>query len=89
MTAFDTSFLSGGVPLRNYGWRRHNHPFTLNFLEEVLRYVGMNEVHKAITFFVETIGKQPGTPRIQRWEKEFNVSKSGDRSLLYDKQLEI
>uniref|UniRef100_I3IZE0 DENN domain containing 4B n=1 Tax=Oreochromis niloticus TaxID=8128 RepID=I3IZE0_ORENI len=32
----------------------HNHPFTLSFLEEVLRWVGMNEVHK------------PGTPRIQR-----------------------
>uniref|UniRef100_A0A4W5MF21 DENN domain containing 4B n=1 Tax=Hucho hucho TaxID=62062 RepID=A0A4W5MF21_9TELE len=47
-------------------WRRHNHPFTLAFLEEVLRWVGMNEVHKGITLFLETIAKQPGTPKIQR-----------------------
>uniref|UniRef100_A0A673YHB7 DENN domain containing 4B n=1 Tax=Salmo trutta TaxID=8032 RepID=A0A673YHB7_SALTR len=42
-------------------WRRHNHPFTLAFLEEVLRWVGMNEVHKGITLFLETIAKHPGT----------------------------
>uniref|UniRef100_A0A8C7M8E9 DENN domain containing 4B n=1 Tax=Oncorhynchus kisutch TaxID=8019 RepID=A0A8C7M8E9_ONCKI len=42
-------------------WRRHNHPFTLAFLEEVLRWVGMNEIHKGITLFLETIAKQPGT----------------------------
>nr|AGL94524.1 putative DENN domain containing protein 4B-like protein [Oncorhynchus mykiss] len=47
-------------------WRRHNHPFTLSFLEEVLRWVGMNEIHKGITLFLETIAKQPGTPKIQR-----------------------
>uniref|UniRef100_A0A8C7FYQ6 DENN domain containing 4B n=1 Tax=Oncorhynchus kisutch TaxID=8019 RepID=A0A8C7FYQ6_ONCKI len=47
-------------------WRRHNHPFTLAFLEEVLRWVGMNEIHKGITLFLETIAKQPGTPKIQR-----------------------
>ncbi|MCI4374566.1 hypothetical protein PGIGA_G00007610 [Pangasianodon gigas] len=58
--------IHSGVPMRNYAWRRHNHPFTLSFLEEILRCVGMNEVHKAITFFLETIAKQPGTPRIQR-----------------------
>uniref|UniRef100_A0A669CTF7 DENN domain containing 4B n=1 Tax=Oreochromis niloticus TaxID=8128 RepID=A0A669CTF7_ORENI len=44
----------------------HNHPFTLSFLEEVLRWVGMNEVHKAVTLFLDTLAKQPGTPRIQR-----------------------
>lgn len=57
----------GGVPMRSYSWRRHNHPFTLSFLEEVLRWVGMNEVHKAITLFLETLDKQPGSPRTQRW----------------------
>uniref|UniRef100_A0A673A9L5 DENN/MADD domain containing 4B n=1 Tax=Sphaeramia orbicularis TaxID=375764 RepID=A0A673A9L5_9TELE len=46
-------------------WRRHNHPFTLSFLEEVLRWVGMNEVHKAVTLFLDTLSKQPGSPRIQ------------------------
>uniref|UniRef100_A0A8C1V4E7 DENN/MADD domain containing 4B n=1 Tax=Cyprinus carpio TaxID=7962 RepID=A0A8C1V4E7_CYPCA len=54
------------VPMRNYSWRHHNHPFNLNFLEEVLRWIGMNEVHKAITLFLDTVAKQPGTPRIQR-----------------------
>uniref|UniRef100_A0AAR2ISX8 DENN/MADD domain containing 4B n=1 Tax=Pygocentrus nattereri TaxID=42514 RepID=A0AAR2ISX8_PYGNA len=49
-----------GVQMRNYSWRRHNHPFTLSFLEEVLRWVGMNEVHKAITLFLDTVAKQPG-----------------------------
>ncbi|KTF93406.1 hypothetical protein cypCar_00041235 [Cyprinus carpio] len=52
--------------MRNYSWRHHNHPFNLNFLEEVLRWIGMNEVHKAITLFLDTVAKQPGTPRIQR-----------------------
>ncbi|KAK6326400.1 hypothetical protein J4Q44_G00020450 [Coregonus suidteri] len=58
--------IHSGVPMRNHSWRRHNHPFTLVFLEEVLRWVGMNEVHKGITLFLETIAKQPGTPKIQR-----------------------
>lgn len=53
--------------MRSYSWRRHNHPFTLSFLEEVLRWVGMNEVHKAITLFLDTLDKQPGSPRTQRW----------------------
>uniref|UniRef100_A0AAY4E1H9 DENN/MADD domain containing 4B n=1 Tax=Denticeps clupeoides TaxID=299321 RepID=A0AAY4E1H9_9TELE len=33
---------------------------------EVLRWVGMNEVHKAVTLFLDTIAKQPGNPKIQR-----------------------
>uniref|UniRef100_A0A8B9JZI0 DENN/MADD domain containing 4B n=1 Tax=Astyanax mexicanus TaxID=7994 RepID=A0A8B9JZI0_ASTMX len=32
--------IHSGVQMRNYSWRRHNHPFTLGFLEEVLRWVG-------------------------------------------------
>lgn len=59
----------GGVPIRSHGWRRHNHPFSLSFLEEVLRCVGMNEVHKAVTLFLETMDKQPGSPQTQRWEE--------------------
>ncbi|XP_040923572.2 DENN domain-containing protein 4B-like isoform X1 [Betta splendens] len=58
--------IHSGVPMRSYSWRRHNHPFTLSFLEEVLRWVGMNEVHKAVTLFLDTLAKQPGSPRIQR-----------------------
>uniref|UniRef100_A0A3Q3IPY5 DENN/MADD domain containing 4B n=1 Tax=Monopterus albus TaxID=43700 RepID=A0A3Q3IPY5_MONAL len=58
--------IHSGVQMRSYSWRRHNHPFTLSFLEEVLRWVGMNEVHKAVTLFLDTLAKQPGTPRIQR-----------------------
>jgi len=52
--------------MRSYSWRHHNHPFSLSFLEEVLRWIGMNEVHKAITLFLDAVAKQPGTPRIQR-----------------------
>lgn len=51
--------------MRVYSWRRHNHPFSLSFLEEMLRYVGMNEVHKAVALFLETLAKQ-GSARIQR-----------------------
>ncbi|XP_072317064.1 DENN domain-containing protein 4B [Eucyclogobius newberryi] len=57
--------IHSGVAMRQFAWRRHNHPFSLSFLEEVLRYVGMNEVHKAVTLFLETVGKrQPA--RVQR-----------------------
>uniref|UniRef100_A0A4W6DD38 DENN domain containing 4B n=1 Tax=Lates calcarifer TaxID=8187 RepID=A0A4W6DD38_LATCA len=66
LTAPCTLLPPGGVPMRSYSWRRHNHPFTLSFLEEVLRWVGMNEVHKAVTLFLDTLAKQPGSPRIQR-----------------------
>ncbi|XP_026083696.1 DENN domain-containing protein 4B-like [Carassius auratus] len=58
--------IHSGVPMRSYSWRHHNHPFNLTFLEEVLRWIGMNEVHKAITLFLDTVAKQHGTPRIQR-----------------------
>ncbi|XP_077432016.1 DENN domain-containing protein 4B isoform X2 [Vanacampus margaritifer] len=47
--------LHSGVPVRGSRWRRHNHPFTLAFLEEVLRCVGMNEVHKAVALFLSTV----------------------------------
>lgn len=71
----------GGVPMRSYSWRRHNHPFTLAFLEEVLRWVGMNEVHKAITLFLDTLDKQPGSPRTQRWAELPGGVRRGRRTL--------
>ncbi|XP_045900643.1 DENN domain-containing protein 4B-like isoform X1 [Micropterus dolomieu] len=58
--------IHSGVPMRSFSWRRHSHPFTLSFLEEVLRWVGMNEVHKAITLFLDTLAKHPGSPWTQR-----------------------
>nr|XP_033496879.1 DENN domain-containing protein 4B-like [Epinephelus lanceolatus] len=58
--------IHSGVPMRSYSWRKHNHPFTLAFLEEVLRWVGMNEVHKAVTLFLDTLAKQPGSAWTQR-----------------------
>ncbi|KAJ3597961.1 hypothetical protein NHX12_001476 [Muraenolepis orangiensis] len=50
----------------NTHWRRHNHPFSLCFLEEVLRWVGMNEVHKAVTLFLDTVSKHPSPRGLQR-----------------------
>ncbi|XP_061700675.1 DENN domain-containing protein 4B-like isoform X2 [Syngnathoides biaculeatus] len=49
--------LHSGVPVPRFRRRRRNHPFTLSFLEEVLRCVGMNEVHKAVTLFLDTVRK--------------------------------
>ncbi|XP_077576436.1 DENN domain-containing protein 4B isoform X2 [Stigmatopora nigra] len=49
--------LHSGVPVRDSRRRRHNHPFTLSFLEEILRCVGMNEVHKAVTLFFDTVSR--------------------------------
>ncbi|XP_078390150.1 DENN domain-containing protein 4B-like, partial [Cetorhinus maximus] len=47
-------------------WRTVNQPFTLSYLEEVVRYVGLNEVHKAINMIIETLGHQPAQPPLQR-----------------------
>ncbi|CAL8248820.1 unnamed protein product [Lota lota] len=58
--------IHSGAPMRSYSWRRHNHPFSLSFLEEVLRWVGMNEVHKAVTLFLDTVSKHPSPRGLQR-----------------------
>ncbi|TRY91750.1 hypothetical protein DNTS_026180 [Danionella cerebrum] len=58
--------IHSGAPMRSYSWKHHNHPFSLSFLEEILRCIGMNEVQKAIAHFLETIARQAGPPRIQR-----------------------
>uniref|UniRef100_A0AAY5L208 DENN/MADD domain containing 4B n=1 Tax=Esox lucius TaxID=8010 RepID=A0AAY5L208_ESOLU len=53
-------------------WRIHSKtpPFCIKGVVlkriEVLRCVGMNEVHKGITLFLDTVLKQPGPPKIQR-----------------------
>ncbi|XP_030213798.1 DENN domain-containing protein 4B [Gadus morhua] len=58
--------IHSGASMRSYSWRRHNHPFSLSFLEEVLRWVGMNEVHKAVTLFLDTVSKHPSPRGLQR-----------------------
>ncbi|KAJ1080965.1 hypothetical protein NDU88_001153 [Pleurodeles waltl] len=58
--------LHSNIPIRAPAWWRHSHPFTLAFLEEILRYVGLNEVHKAISLFMDTKANQRSPPRIQR-----------------------
>ncbi|XP_029436171.1 DENN domain-containing protein 4B isoform X3 [Rhinatrema bivittatum] len=58
--------LHSNIPTTNHRWFRHNHPFTLSFLEEILRYVGLGEVHRAIFLFLDTVANQPSPPRIRR-----------------------
>ncbi|XP_030042943.1 DENN domain-containing protein 4B isoform X2 [Microcaecilia unicolor] len=58
--------LHSNIPTRTRGWFRHNHPFTLIFLEDILRYVGLGEVHRAIFLFLDTVANQPSPPRIRR-----------------------
>uniref|UniRef100_A0A6Q2ZML0 DENN/MADD domain containing 4B n=1 Tax=Esox lucius TaxID=8010 RepID=A0A6Q2ZML0_ESOLU len=47
-------------------WRIHSKTPPFCIKGEVLRCVGMNEVHKGITLFLDTVLKQPGPPKIQR-----------------------
>nr|XP_060613973.1 DENN domain-containing protein 4B [Anolis sagrei ordinatus]XP_060613974.1 DENN domain-containing protein 4B [Anolis sagrei ordinatus] len=54
------------ISTRLQSWRRHNHPFSLAFLEAVLSSVGLGEVHKAIALFLETLAGQPSPIHIQR-----------------------
>nr|XP_040021189.1 DENN domain-containing protein 4B-like isoform X1 [Gasterosteus aculeatus aculeatus]XP_040021190.1 DENN domain-containing protein 4B-like isoform X1 [Gasterosteus aculeatus aculeatus] len=63
--------IHSGVLMRSYSWRRHNHPFTLSFLEEVLRWIGMNEVHKAVTLYLDTLEKQQGAWTQRSLYREF------------------
>uniref|UniRef100_A0A3B3D3H5 DENN/MADD domain containing 4B n=1 Tax=Oryzias melastigma TaxID=30732 RepID=A0A3B3D3H5_ORYME len=77
-----------GAPMRVYSWRRHNHPFSLSFLEEMLRYVGMNEVHKAVALFLETLAKQ-GSARIQSLYRELlflTLAAMGKDHVAFDKK---
>ncbi|XP_060111742.1 DENN domain-containing protein 4B [Heteronotia binoei] len=54
------------IPTRLQSWRRHNHPFSLSFLEAVLTSVGVGEMHKAIALFLETVAGQPNPAYVQR-----------------------
>ncbi|XP_064032237.1 DENN domain-containing protein 4B isoform X2 [Pogoniulus pusillus] len=54
--------LHSNVPTRLRSWRPQGHPFSLAFLEALLSHVGLNEVHKAIALFLETL-TAPGGPR--------------------------
>ncbi|XP_063002090.1 DENN domain-containing protein 4B [Elgaria multicarinata webbii] len=56
----------GNIPTRLQSWRRHNHPFSLSFLEAILSSVGMGEVHKAIGLFLETVAGQSNAVHLQR-----------------------
>nr|XP_034954071.1 DENN domain-containing protein 4B isoform X3 [Zootoca vivipara] len=58
--------LHGNIPTRLQSWRRHNHPFSLSFLEAVLSSVGMGEMHKAISLFLDTVKEQSGTTHMPR-----------------------
>ncbi|XP_015267235.1 PREDICTED: DENN domain-containing protein 4B isoform X2 [Gekko japonicus] len=54
------------VQTRLQSWRRHNHPFSLSFLDAVLASVGVGEMHKAIALFLETVAGQPNPAYVQR-----------------------
>ncbi|XP_044278695.1 DENN domain-containing protein 4B [Varanus komodoensis] len=54
------------IPTRLQSWRRHNHPFSLSFLEALLTFMGFGEVHKAISLFLDTVAEQPSPTHLQR-----------------------
>ncbi|XP_054033539.1 LOW QUALITY PROTEIN: DENN domain-containing protein 4B [Dryobates pubescens] len=58
--------LHSNVPTRLQSWRPHGHPFSLAFLEALLSHVGLNEVHKAIALFLETLAAPGGPRHLQR-----------------------
>lgn len=54
------------IPTRLQSWRRHNHPFSLSFLESVLVFVGMGEMQKAIALFLDTVAGLANPVHLQR-----------------------
>lgn len=52
----------GNIPPRLHPWGPAPAPFSLPFLEALLSHVGLNEVHKAIGLFLETLAA-PGAPQ--------------------------
>ncbi|XP_064494679.1 DENN domain-containing protein 4B isoform X3 [Pseudopipra pipra] len=54
--------LHSNVPPRLRPWGPPAPPFSLSFLEALLTHVGLNEVHKAIGLFLETLAA-PGAPQ--------------------------
>lgn len=57
----------GNVPGRLQAWQQREHPFSLGFLEAVLRHVGLGEVHKAIALFLDTPPAHGGPRHTQRY----------------------
>ncbi|KAG8146921.1 hypothetical protein E2320_013995 [Naja naja] len=56
----------GQIPTRLQNWRKHNHPFSLSFLEAVINYLGLGEVHKAIVLFIEKVAGYANPGLLQR-----------------------
>ncbi|XP_053560137.1 DENN domain-containing protein 4B isoform X2 [Bombina bombina] len=56
--------LHRNLPSHLHGWRLHSHPFTMEFLEKVLNFIGLNEVHKAISLILNTLQEQNSPPQI-------------------------
>ncbi|ETE63020.1 DENN domain-containing protein 4B, partial [Ophiophagus hannah] len=54
------------VQAASQNWRKHNHPFSLSFLEAVINYLGLGEVHKAIVLFVEKVAGYANPGLLQR-----------------------
>ncbi|XP_064588386.1 DENN domain-containing protein 4B-like [Zonotrichia leucophrys gambelii] len=54
--------LHSSIPPRLQPWGPPARPFSLPFLEALLGHVGLNEVHKAIGLFLETLA-DPGAPQ--------------------------
>ncbi|KAG9460571.1 hypothetical protein GDO78_020921, partial [Eleutherodactylus coqui] len=52
------------LPNHLQGWRSHSHPFTLEFLEKILNFIGLFEVHKAISLLLNVLQEQNSPPQI-------------------------
>ncbi|XP_073420735.1 DENN domain-containing protein 4B [Dendrobates tinctorius] len=56
--------LHRNLPNHLYGWRSHSHPFTLEFLEKILNFIGLFEVHKAIELLLNVLQEQNSPSQI-------------------------
>ncbi|XP_073464759.1 DENN domain-containing protein 4B isoform X2 [Aquarana catesbeiana] len=56
--------LHRNLPTHIHGWRSHSHPFTLEFLEKVLNFIGLFEVHKAISLILSVLQEQNSPPQV-------------------------
>ncbi|XP_041259956.1 DENN domain-containing protein 4B [Onychostruthus taczanowskii] len=56
----------GNIPPRLQPWGPPAPPFSLTFLEALLSHVGLNEVHKAIGLFLETLAAPGAPPTLHR-----------------------
>ncbi|KAM4013187.1 DENN domain-containing protein 4B isoform 1-T2 [Anomaloglossus baeobatrachus] len=56
--------LHRNLPSHLHGWRSHSHPFTLEFLEKILNFIGLFEVHKAILLLLNVLQEQNSPPQV-------------------------